>query len=411
MAIKSKASSGGLLNQASTHEERRLVDQLREMGLDKYVELPQIAVMGDTSSGKSSLLSALSGVTFPSSDKLTTRCPTQLILSHDDMFRGSVRLMRYQESGSNVSEASERLDHMDDVAGAIEKLTQKLIDEGQYISDDQIVIELCGPDLPNLTLTDLPGLVRTVADGEDPGIISRVRQLVDRFMGQERTIIIAVVPANVDLHNTEILQAAEQVDSAGLRTIAVVTKLDLIDEGAENSVHELVLNKKKFMRLGYHAVKCRSQKDLNNGVSIGEGKKREEEFFRQHEFWRRLPAHLWGESALTKKLVEILHDNIRRSLPKVIEEINERIVQAQQELAGLGSALDTPSSRRQMFGKCVSLYLRQMEAAIMGTYFDQLSPLSLRSSDSMEIDSDEIQLRAKLREREQIFQKEVESTM
>lgn len=404
MPRKTKDTGGDLLEQASSHSERRLVDRLRAIGLDKYVELPQIAVMGDTSSGKSSLLSAISGVTFPSSDKLTTRCPTQLILSHDDKFRGSVRLVRYQSAGT---EASEELASMDDVAGAIEKLTTKLVAEGQYISDDQIMIELSGPSLPNLTLTDLPGLVRTVADGEDPGMIHRVRQLVNRYMSQERTIIIAVVPANV-IHNTEILQAAEEADPSGVRTIAVVTKLDLIDEGAESSVHELLLNKKKHMKLGYHAVKCRSQKELNQGVSIAEGADREKLFFPQHEFWRRLPVNLWGVAALTKKLVEILHDNIRRSLPTVIEEISERIAAAEKELDGLGSAPDSPSARRQMFGRWVNAYLRQMEAAVLGEQSDHVSPLA--ASGGLDEDAEAVRLRSTLREKEREFQEVVERT-
>ncbi|KAF1787495.1 P-loop containing nucleoside triphosphate hydrolase [Phytophthora cactorum] len=70
---------------------------------------------------------------------------------------------------------------------------------------------MCGPELPNLTLTDLPGWCALIGDHEDQSIIPRVRQMVDRYMKQERTVIIAVVPANVDMYNTEILQAAQEV--------------------------------------------------------------------------------------------------------------------------------------------------------------------------------------------------------
>ncbi|RLN50509.1 hypothetical protein BBJ28_00017470 [Nothophytophthora sp. Chile5] len=312
--MKSAISSPLLVGMRSSEEERELVDKLRDLGLDQYVELPQIAVMGDTSSGKSSLLSAVSGVSFPSSDQLTTRCPTQLILRRADAFRGNVRLLRFRHGGgsndgadaSEEHEEHEELYKMEDVPGAIEKLTKKLVGEGQYISDDQIVIEMSGPELPNLTLTDLPGLVRTVGDQEEKSVIPRVRQMVDRFMRQERTIIIAVVPANVDMHNTEILQAAQEADPDGTRTIAVVTKVDLVDAGAEGAVHELLLNKKKFMHLGYHAVKCRSQRELSKGTTIEKGIAHELAFFREHEYWRRLPEHLWGVPNLSERLVAIL---------------------------------------------------------------------------------------------------------
>ncbi|GLD99440.1 hypothetical protein PINS_up008159 [Pythium insidiosum] len=342
----SSNNNNQLFGHMSSSQGRDLIDRLREIGLDQYIELPQIAVMGDTSSGKSSLLSALSGVTFPSSDQLTTRCPAQLILSSGPFFRGNVRLHRFH---ANESEFHEDIASMTDVPHAIQKLTQVLVDEGQYISDDQIVLELSGPDLPNVTLTDLPGLVRTVGDHEDKAIIGRVRDMVNRFMTQERTIIIAVVPANVDMHNTEILQAAQEADPSGMRTIAVITKMDLVDAGAETAVHDLLLNKKKHMQLGYHAVKCRSQKDLNDGATISDGLRREEQFFKNHEYWRRLPPNLWGVSRLSARLTTILQDNIRRTLPTVVKEIGELMDKTSAELQALGMPTDTPGARRQAF--------------------------------------------------------------
>ncbi|EGZ10823.1 hypothetical protein PHYSODRAFT_304565 [Phytophthora sojae] len=399
-----------LFANVKAQEERKLVDKLRDIGLGQYIELPQIAVMGDTSSGKSSLLSALSGVSFPSSDQLTTRCPTQLVLTRADAFRGTVRLVRFQSGSSGDNDDGEEkadLQRLEDVPDAITKLTQKLVDEGQYISDDQIVIEMCGPDLPNLTLTDLPGLVRTVGDHEDQSIIPRVRQMVDRYMQQERTVIIAVVPANVDMHNTEILQAAQEADPNGTRTIAVVTKVDLVDTGAELAVHELLLNKKKRMHLGYHAVKCRSQRELTKGTSIEKGVANELAFFGQHEYWRKLPTHLWGVPRLSERLVSILQDNIRRSLPEVIAEISALMAETQKTLSSLGTPLESPVAQRQQFGKWADQYLRLMEAAMSGHY--ELLPSSCSTSeqdgvvDRSQCDID-VRLRAVLRVDEAQFQ-------
>ncbi|KAE9008658.1 hypothetical protein PR003_g17056 [Phytophthora rubi] len=399
-------------------EERKLVDKLRDIGLGQYIELPQIAVMGDTSSGKSSLLSALSGVSFPSSDQLTTRCPTQLVLTRADKFRGTVRLVRFQSGSSDASDEGEEkqdLHQLEDVPDAITKLTQKLIDEGQYISDDQIVIEMCGPDLPNLTLTDLPGLVRTVGDHEDQSIIPRVRQMVDRYMQQERTVIIAVVPANVDMHNTEILQAAQEADPNGTRTIAVVTKVDLVDAGAELAVHELLLNKKKRMHLGYHAVKCRSQRELNKHTSIEKGVANELAFFGQHEYWRKLSPHLWGVPRLSERLVAILQDNIRRSLPKVITEISALMAETQKTLSSLGTPLESPGAQRQQFGKWTDQYVRLMEAAMSGQYELLPAPLSSQRGDGDDIvgrthSEVNARLRAVLRVEEAALQAAVNAT-
>ena len=192
---------------------RELVDKLNSMGCGRYVELPQIAVMGDTSSS--------------------------------------------QDSGYITQE---KLNSTTEIKSAIERITQQLVDEGQNISNDCIVINVRGPGVPNLTLIDLPGIVRTVGNGEDESMIPRIRALVDRYMSQKLTIILAVIPANVDIHNNEIVQAAQKVDPDGNRTIGIITKPDLVDKGAEESVIHLLNNEIRTLKLGYHMVVCRGQK-------------------------------------------------------------------------------------------------------------------------------------------------------
>ncbi|KAJ8525143.1 hypothetical protein ON010_g15971 [Phytophthora cinnamomi] len=237
--------------------------------------------------------------------------------------------------------------------------------------------------------------------------------MVDRYMQQERTVIIAVVPANVDMHNTEILQAAQEADPNGTRTIAVVTKVDLVDAGAELAVHELLVNKKKRMHLGYHAVKCRSQRELTKGTTIEKGVANELAFFGQHEYWRKLPTQLWGVPRLSERLVSILQDNIRRSLPKVIAEISALITETQKALSTLGMPLESPGAQRQRFGQWAYQYLRLMEAT-MGGQYDLLPPSSKRRRLSEEENSPcssqleaNARLRAALRVEEDVFRKTI----
>lgn len=56
------------------------IDQLRSEGINRYDSLPQIIVCGDQSAGKSSVLEAISGVSFPVQSNTCTRFPTELIL-------------------------------------------------------------------------------------------------------------------------------------------------------------------------------------------------------------------------------------------------------------------------------------------------------------------------------------------
>jgi hypothetical protein len=74
-----------------------VIDRLRELGVSENVSLPQVrwhlrywyfseadavklVVVGDQSSGKSSLLEGLTGISFPVASDLCTRFATQIVL-------------------------------------------------------------------------------------------------------------------------------------------------------------------------------------------------------------------------------------------------------------------------------------------------------------------------------------------
>jgi GTPase SAR1 family protein len=82
----------------------------------------QIAVMGDQSSGKSSVLEAISGVPFPRGAGLVTRCATQLILKKTPKgtpWRGSAKVNWENEQPEGAGE----LESVEAVGDAISKLT------------------------------------------------------------------------------------------------------------------------------------------------------------------------------------------------------------------------------------------------------------------------------------------------
>ena len=355
-------------NSLTSKRNRHLIDRLRGLGLSEYVALPQIVAMGDTSSGKSSVLSALSGITFPSSDKLTTRCPTELILSSSIEFSGTVHLQRY----NGIKEAHVILKSPEMITTEIQLLTQKLVDEGQHISEDAIIVTVQGPNYPDLTLTDLPGLVRTVADHEDHSIIASVSAMVHRYMLKPRTIILAVHPANVDIHNSEILESAQRADPEGLRTICVLTKLDLVDEGAEDSVIDILNNETvKVLQLGYHAVKCRGQKSINENLTIEDAKKSESSFFCGHSKWSSVASDLFGIDRLAGRLVLLLEESIAQTLPQVITEINTLMISGKNKIDKLGICMQSDAERRIYFSSITDNYLQLIKSAIVGDYDSQ----------------------------------------
>lgn len=240
-----------------------LIDQFRNFGIQNDIELPQICVMGDQSSGKSSVLQAISGVPFPRGSGLVTRCPTQLIMKKAPpgsswTAHASVNWSKAQPDGAG------EVCSIDELSETISKLTNVLTDgKLNGFSTDSIVIKISSPESPDLTIIDLPGIVRTATSGQDAAVIMQVNNLINYYMSQPRTIILAVIPANQDIATIDILERAAIVDPMGARTIGVLTKPDLIGPGSEDEVVQVLRNVRKPLALGYIMVKNPSQKEVS----------------------------------------------------------------------------------------------------------------------------------------------------
>ena len=211
--------------------------------------------MGDQSSGKSSVLEAISGIPFPRGAGLCTRCATQLSMS-----KGPKWSAQLQASDNNDPLNIITVNDKADIAPQIEKLTETLCGKSTFCHDKYIVIKLVGPDVPNLTIIDLPGIVRTRLEGQSESVVEDVDALLSSYLKQTRTIILAVIPANVDIATVDILERAAKVDPGGNRTMGVLTKPDLVDKGAESGVLGVLANRAKPLKHGYAMLKNRSKR-------------------------------------------------------------------------------------------------------------------------------------------------------
>ena len=129
---------------------------------------------------------------------------------------------------------------------------------GKEVARDIVSVDLHGPNCENLTLIDLPGIVRSVGIGESASLSDDIQSLMDDYLKNPRCVILAVQPSNVDFHNSQIMADARKVDPNTTRTIPVLTKPDLIDKGGEASVRDLLLGKKtEEFALGFHMCKGR----------------------------------------------------------------------------------------------------------------------------------------------------------
>lgn len=100
----------------------------------------------------------------------------------------------------------------------------------------------------NLTLIDLPGLTKVPVGDQPADIEAQIRDMLCTFITKENCLILAVTSANTDLATSDALKLAKEVDPAGLRTIGVITKLDLMDEGTD--AREILENRFLPLRRG-----------------------------------------------------------------------------------------------------------------------------------------------------------------
>lgn len=113
----------------------------------------------------------------------------------------------------------------DSIQKQIIALTDTVCGSNKGIVDDPIVLTVYSSDCPDLTIIDLPGMTR-VAQGDQPKDIGeKIKNMVVNYCKDERTVILAVIPANADMANSDALEVAKELDPQGVRTLGVITKV------------------------------------------------------------------------------------------------------------------------------------------------------------------------------------------
>lgn len=194
------------------------IDKLRAYGVQEFVSLPQIVVCGDQSSGKSSVLEAITEVPFPRKDNLCTRFATEIVLRRTVTRKIDVKIVpgddRSIEKAESLRCFDGKLEDFDDLPRLIEEATDAmgLTNSNNAFSKDVLSVEISGPDRSQLTIVDLPGLIHSENKSQSRSDVEVVGQLVESYFKNKRTIILAVITAKNDHANQIILQRARQVD-------------------------------------------------------------------------------------------------------------------------------------------------------------------------------------------------------
>ncbi|KAG9470786.1 hypothetical protein GDO78_016724 [Eleutherodactylus coqui] len=297
----------------------KLQDAFSSIGQACNLDLPQIAVVGGQSAGKSSVLENFVGRDFlPRGSGIVTRRPLilQLIFSKTE----------YAEF---LHCKSKKFTDFEEVRLEIEAETERATGTNKGISPVPINLRVYSPHVLNLTLIDLPGITKVPVGDQPQDIEYQIRDMILQFISRDSCLILAVTPANTDLANSDALKMAKEVDPQGLRTIGVITKLDLMDEGTD--ARDILENKLLPLRRGYMGVVNRSQKDIDGKKDIRAALAAERKFFLSHPAYRHL-ADRMGTPHLQKTLNQQLTNHIRETLPALRSKLQSQMLSLEKEV-------------------------------------------------------------------------------
>ncbi|EXX74093.1 Mgm1p [Rhizophagus irregularis DAOM 197198w] len=286
---------------------------------NEALRLPSIVVIGSQSSGKSSVLEAIVGHEFlPKGSNMVTRRPIELTLIHTPKSK--------EEYGEFPQLGLGKIHDFSHIQQTLRDLNLA-VSESECVSNKSIELRIYSPNVPDLTLIDLPGYIQVTNKNQPETLKDKIVELCEQYI-REPNIILAVCAADVDLANSEALKASRKVDPLGLRTIGVITKMDLV----EPEIGSAILRNTDYpLHLGYIGVVCKPPTNRNNQKNITSALMRhEEQFFRSNYVYSQRGIQV-GTGTLRRKLMEVLEESMAKSLFSIVGAVQLELEEARYQ--------------------------------------------------------------------------------
>ncbi|KAB8275847.1 P-loop containing nucleoside triphosphate hydrolase protein [Aspergillus minisclerotigenes] len=319
----------------------------------------ELVVVGDQSSGKSSLLEGLTGFSFPIASDLCTRYVTQIVLRRTKPEDSGTRITiipgpsasdGHRESLLSFERSSQEEDldssEIADIFNEAMKAARHMGVPGpsttdpehfdKRFSDDILKIEISGPLQRHLSVVDVPGLFHNPTQYQTLEDRAIIRDLIEKYITDKRTIILAVMDARNNLANQEVFNMARSADPQGSRTVGIITKCDAVQEGDEENdkVIRIAQNEVEKLHHGWFVVRNRSTKEIQNGVTIEGRHHIESHFFSTEHPWTKLSKDRVGIKCLKLFLGGLLYSHIKGEFPGMVKEIEDLSQETQKEHVG-----------------------------------------------------------------------------
>ena len=332
----------GTEESALCRESFDMFSKMRDDCEGKEIQLPQMCVVGDQSSGKSSLLQSLTNVAFSVNSQLCTRAPIVVESRSGDHERCQFRA---------CPSAEFRDIDVGDISGEIVKAQGALLstsgDTELKISEEEITLRVYGPERIDLVMVDLPGIIHN-GDSSEATI-----KLIDKYIKPEQTLILLISEAKQNEELNKAAELAKQHDPEGKRTLRILTKFDTFDskEARKHAIDRIV--QESSCSLGAHAVICLPggeapsksfmQLIAGNRLNGGDVTPTEDEAFSKMktptEDMLGLPSSRHGVLSLAKRLPALYANLIETNLPRIIQDASTKLSLYTTELNNLGPVL------------------------------------------------------------------------
>ncbi|CAL6078951.1 Dynamin [Hexamita inflata] len=306
-------------------KQLNIIDNLRKLDIKingQAFSLPKIAVVGNQSAGKSSLLRCCCGFDLPRDKGLTTRCPLQLSIRKALHFSAKIEYKTKEGSDVNIT-----IKNKTEIAQYILDAQVAITGNKTTISESLISLTVNDPDISvDLTLMDLPGLTQKASNEQDKNTPELIRKLVESQIKDEATIILLVLSGQDNNENSAGFTVAEKYDKEHKRTIGVITKIDIVEEHMLDIVaNNLSGNGAIELKRGYNAVICHSYNDIQENKSDAEVREKESRYFESKPEFKNVQDKC-GILNLLKKLSKLLIERIEETMPTLKARIEDALL-------------------------------------------------------------------------------------
>ncbi|PGH13317.1 hypothetical protein AJ79_03733 [Helicocarpus griseus UAMH5409] len=352
------------------------IQDLRHLGIENHkLPLPKICVVGDQSTGKSSLIEGMSEIKVPRSAGCCTRCPLEINLSDSDQpdspWTCKIFLMKKYIYSSHLTKRGGKgkglgpwidqdpesipfitVTDKADVQEALKWAQLATLNPSSSFEDyipgqnlgtseatqvkfspNVVRLDISAPHFPNLSFYDLPGVINVAEVDDEKYLVTLVENLVKQYISTSSCTVLLTLPMTDDATNSSAARIIREVKATS-RTLGVLTKPDRIGYGEGYEQWKEILRGEKFA-VGHSYYVIRN--NPNPQVEHAQAREEEEDFFSTGPWRNELSEHSdrFGTRKLQMALSRLLKQQIEHSLPEIISQIQIRALQVENELMNL----------------------------------------------------------------------------